>query len=60
VGQEATIVSKPWWISHALDRVHATLDRLDSRFDHVERSCSGITASESDGSKPPTTTEDRG
>jgi hypothetical protein len=24
------------WISRALDRVHATLDRLDSRFDHVE------------------------
>jgi hypothetical protein len=24
------------WISRALGRVHATLDRLDSRFDHVE------------------------
>ena len=24
------------WISRALDRVHATLDRLDSRFDRVE------------------------
>jgi hypothetical protein len=24
------------WISPALDRVHATLDRLDSKFDQVE------------------------
>jgi len=24
------------WISRALDRVHATLDRLDARFDPVE------------------------
>ena len=42
--QAATIVSalaaftglQALWISRALDRVHATLDRLDSRFDHVE------------------------
>lgn len=24
------------WISRALDRVHASLDRLDAKFDHVE------------------------
>jgi hypothetical protein len=24
------------WISRALDRVYSTLDRLDTRFDHVE------------------------
>lgn len=42
--QAATIVSalaaftglQALWISRALDRVHATLERLDSRFDHVE------------------------
>ena len=42
--EAATIVSalvaftglQALWISRALDRVHATLDRLDSRFDHVE------------------------
>lgn len=42
--QSATIVSalaaftglQALWISRALDRVHVTLDRLDSRFDHVE------------------------
>lgn len=42
--QAATIVSalaaftglQALWISRALDRVHATLDRLDSKFDHVE------------------------
>ena len=42
--QAATIVSalaaftglQALWISHAFDRVHATLDRLDARFDHVE------------------------
>ena len=41
--QAATIVSalaaftglQALWISRALDRVHATLDRLDSRFDRV-------------------------
>lgn len=25
-----------FWIAHALDRINATLDRLDRRFDHVE------------------------
>jgi uncharacterized membrane protein len=25
-----------FWIAHALDRIHATLDRLDARFDRVE------------------------
>jgi hypothetical protein len=42
--EAATIVSalaaftglQALWISRALDRVHAALDRLDSRFDHVE------------------------
>ena len=42
--QAATIVSalaaftglQALWISRALDRVHATLDRLDLKFDHVE------------------------
>jgi hypothetical protein len=42
--QAATVVSalaaftglQALWISRALDRIHATLDRLDSRFDHVE------------------------
>jgi hypothetical protein len=42
--QAATIVSalaaftglQALWISRALDRVHAALDRLDSKFDHVE------------------------
>ena len=42
--QAATIISalaaftglQALWISRALDRIHATLDRLDSRFDHVE------------------------
>jgi hypothetical protein len=42
--QAATIVSalaaftamQALWISRALDRVHQTLDRLDSRFDRVE------------------------
>jgi hypothetical protein len=24
------------WISRALDRVYSTVDRLDTRFDHVE------------------------
>lgn len=42
--QIATVVSalaaltglQALWITRALDRVHVTLDRLDSRFDHVE------------------------
>jgi hypothetical protein len=42
--QAATIVSalaaftglQALWISRALDRVDATLDRLDLKFDHVE------------------------
>ena len=42
--QAATMVSalaaftglQALWISRALDRVHATLDRLDARFDQVE------------------------
>ena len=42
--EAATIVSalaaftglQALWISRALDRVHATLDRLDAKFDHVE------------------------
>jgi hypothetical protein len=25
-----------FWIAHALDGIHATRDRLDARFDHVE------------------------
>jgi hypothetical protein len=25
-----------FWIAHALDRIHATLDRLDGRLDDVE------------------------
>ena len=25
------------WISRALDRIHATLDRLDVRLDHIDR-----------------------
>jgi hypothetical protein len=66
--QAATIVSalaaftglQALWISRGLDRVHATLDRLDSRFDHVE----GVvlrdhTASGSPGSKPLTATDRR-
>jgi hypothetical protein len=43
--QAATIVSaltaltalQAVWISRALDRVYAALDRLDSRLDHIER-----------------------
>ena len=26
-----------FWIAHVLDRMNATLERLDARFDHVER-----------------------
>jgi hypothetical protein len=35
---ETTGTMTTWnaWISRALDRVHATLDRLDAKFDHVE------------------------
>jgi hypothetical protein len=41
--QAATIVAalaaftglQTLWITRALDRVHATLDRLDAKFDHV-------------------------
>jgi hypothetical protein len=25
-----------FWIARALDRIHAALDRLDARFDHIE------------------------
>ena len=25
-----------FWIAHALGRIYATLDRLDTRFDHIE------------------------
>ena len=43
--QAATIVSalaaftgvQALWISRALDRVYAALDRLDVRLDHIER-----------------------
>ena len=43
--EAATIVSalaaftgiQALWISRALDRVYASLDRIDSRLDHIER-----------------------
>jgi hypothetical protein len=25
-----------FWIAHALDRIHVTLDRIDARLDHIE------------------------
>jgi hypothetical protein len=53
--QAATIISalaaftglQALWISRALDRVHARLDRLDPRFDHVE----GVVLSIASGSR---------
>ncbi len=32
----AVIGLQSFWIARALDRIHATLDRLDGRFDHVQ------------------------
>jgi hypothetical protein len=54
--QAATIVSalaaftglQAFWISRALDRVHATLDRLELKFDQVSEPIAGLEATRPD------------
>jgi hypothetical protein len=37
-----------FWISRALDRVHATLDRLELKFDQVSEPIAGLEATRPD------------